>query len=66
MRPIVACRTRSGVSGWLRSVHDHAGVLGVNAYDLALFTTDTTATGEQIVERYAVRWSIEPSNANSK
>jgi DDE superfamily endonuclease len=37
-----------------------------NAYDLALFTTDPDATAEQIIERYAVRWSIEPSNANSK
>jgi hypothetical protein len=37
-----------------------------NAYDLALFTTDPDASGEQIVERYAVRWSIEPSNANGK
>jgi hypothetical protein len=37
-----------------------------SAYDLALFSTDTTATGEEIVERYAVRWSIEPSNANGK
>ena len=36
------------------------------AYDLALFTTDTTASGEAIVARYAVRWSIEPSNANGK
>jgi hypothetical protein len=36
------------------------------AYDLALFTTDATATGETITERYAVRWSIEPSNANGK
>ena len=36
------------------------------AYDLALFTTDTAATGESIIERYAVRWSIEPSNANGK
>jgi hypothetical protein len=36
------------------------------AYDLALFTTDPDATGERIVERYAVRWSIEPSNANGK
>jgi hypothetical protein len=36
------------------------------AYDLALFTTDTTAAGEQVVERYAVRWSIEPSNATGK
>jgi hypothetical protein len=35
-------------------------------YGLALFSTDMNATGEQIVERYAVRWSIEPSNANSK
>jgi hypothetical protein len=35
-------------------------------YDLALFTTDLTATGEQVVARYAVRWSIEPSNANGK
>jgi hypothetical protein len=37
-----------------------------NAYDLALFTTDTTAPPEQVVERYAVRWSIEPSNAVGK
>lgn len=36
------------------------------AYDLALFTTDTTADGEAIVGRYAVRWSIEPSNATGK
>jgi hypothetical protein len=38
----------------------------IKTYDLALFTTDTTATGETITERYAVRWSIEPSNANGK
>ena len=37
-----------------------------NAYDLALFTLDQTATPEQIVERYAVRWSIEPANAVGK
>ena len=36
------------------------------AYDLALFTLDQTATPEQIVERYAVRWSIEPANAVGK
>ncbi|HEX2809407.1 MAG TPA: transposase [Kineosporiaceae bacterium] len=36
------------------------------AYDLALFTTDVATCGGQIVERYAVRWSIEPSNANGK
>ncbi|MCA1674897.1 MAG: transposase [Actinobacteria bacterium] len=35
-------------------------------YDLALFTTDTVATAAEIVERYAVRWSIEPSNATGK
>jgi hypothetical protein len=38
----------------------------VRPYDLALFTTDLAATGEQVVARYAVRWSIEPSNANGK
>jgi len=37
-----------------------------NAYDLALFTLDPAATGEQVVERYAVRWSIEPANAVGK
>jgi hypothetical protein len=37
-----------------------------NAYDLALFTLDPTATGKQVVERYAVRWSIEPANAVGK
>ena len=36
------------------------------AYDLALFTLDQTATPEQIVERYAMRWSIEPANAVGK
>jgi hypothetical protein len=36
------------------------------AYHLALFSTDVSATGGQIVERYAVRWSIEPSNATGK
>jgi Transposase DDE domain len=28
-------------------------------YDLALITTDTTATAAQVIERYAARWSIE-------
>lgn len=37
-----------------------------NAYDLALFTFDSDATAPQIVERYAVRWSIEPSSAAGK
>jgi hypothetical protein len=37
-----------------------------NAYDLALFTLDQTATPEQIIERYALRWSIEPANAVGK
>jgi hypothetical protein len=35
-------------------------------YDLALFTVDTTPTAAGVVQRYAVRWSIEPSNATSK
>ena len=35
-------------------------------YDLALFTLDRAATPAQIVERYAVRWSIEPANAVGK
>ena len=35
-------------------------------YNMALFTLDTQASAEQIVERYSVRWSIEPSNATSK
>ena len=37
-----------------------------NAHDLALFTLDLTATPEQIIERYATRWSIEPANAVGK
>ncbi len=36
------------------------------AYDLALFTFDAAATVAQVVERYAVRWSVEPSNATGK
>ena len=36
------------------------------AYDLALFSLDLDATPGQIVERYAVRWSIEPANAVGK
>jgi hypothetical protein len=36
------------------------------AYDLALFTFDTQASAAQVVARYAVRWSIEPSNATGK
>jgi hypothetical protein len=35
-------------------------------YDLALFTLDEAATPAEVVERYAVRWSIEPSNATGK
>jgi hypothetical protein len=32
-------------------------------YDVAFFTLDEAATAAQAVERYAVRWSIEPANA---
>jgi hypothetical protein len=35
-------------------------------YDTTFFSLDTDATSEQIVERYSVRWSIEPCNATSK
>jgi hypothetical protein len=35
-------------------------------YDLALFTTDCHAGAEDIVARYAQRWSIEPANATGK
>ena len=34
--------------------------------DLALFTLDAAAAAAQVVERYAVRWSIEPANAVGK
>lgn len=37
-----------------------------SGYDLALFTTDQHATPEQIVARYADRWSLETSNATGK
>ena len=35
-------------------------------YDLALFTLDAASSAAGVVERYATRWSIEPSNATSK
>jgi hypothetical protein len=41
--------------------HDSA-----TSYELALFTLDPTTTAAGVVARYAVRWSIEPSNAVSK
>ena len=34
--------------------------------DLALFTFDEAATAAQAVERYAVRWPVEPANAVGK
>ena len=36
------------------------------ACDLALFTLDPAASTAQVVERYAVRWPVEPSNAAGK
>jgi hypothetical protein len=39
---------------------------GTKAYDIALVTTDTTATAATIVERYADRWSIEQAIKDSK
>jgi hypothetical protein len=35
-------------------------------YDMALYTLDIDTDDARIVERYAVRWSIEPTNATSK
>lgn len=35
-------------------------------YELALFTTDLISPAEQIVARYASRWSIEPAIATGK
>jgi hypothetical protein len=40
--------------------------VSTKSYDLALFTFDSDATAAQVVERYAIRWSIEPSNAVGK
>ncbi|TWP32848.1 IS701 family transposase [Leekyejoonella antrihumi] len=49
--------------GRLVLVRDPGSTTG---YDLALFTTDTSATAGQIVARYAQRWSIEVANATGK
>uniref|UniRef100_UPI00322205EA hypothetical protein n=1 Tax=Intrasporangium sp. TaxID=1925024 RepID=UPI00322205EA len=49
--------------GRLVLVRDEATATG---YDLALFTTDSTAMPEQLVARYADRWSIEVANATGK
>jgi hypothetical protein len=35
-------------------------------YDLGIFTLDTAASAQAIVERYSWRWSIEPSSATGK
>ncbi|MGH3164299.1 MAG: IS701 family transposase [Trebonia sp.] len=35
-------------------------------YDLGIFTLDTAASAQAIVERYSWRWAIEPSNATGK
>jgi hypothetical protein len=36
------------------------------AYDLGIFTLDTSLSAEQAIERYSWRWPIEPSNAAGK
>lgn len=38
----------------------------VRAYDLGLYTTDTSAGAAAIAERYSWRWPIEQSNAAGK
>jgi hypothetical protein len=35
-------------------------------YDLGIFTLDTAASPEAVIERYACRWAIEPANAAGK
>ncbi|MGH4009496.1 MAG: hypothetical protein ACRDTH_15330 [Pseudonocardiaceae bacterium] len=40
-------------------VRDSARKTPTNGYDIALVTTDLTATPEEIIARYAARWSIE-------
>jgi hypothetical protein len=37
-----------------------------SGYDLALVTTDTTATAAQVIERYASRWAVEVAIEDSK
>jgi len=43
-------------------IREHAG----KSYDLALATTDLTATPAQVIERYASRWSIEVAVEDAK
>jgi hypothetical protein len=38
----------------------------VRAYDLGIFTLDTSLTPEEAIERYSWRRPIEPSNAAGK
>ncbi|MGH3922745.1 MAG: IS701 family transposase [Pseudonocardiaceae bacterium] len=40
-------------------LRDSARKISTSGYDLALVTTDLTATPEDIIARYAARWSIE-------
>ena len=37
-----------------------------HGYGIAVFTTDLTSTAEQLIERYAARWSIENAFADAK
>ena len=37
-----------------------------SGYDLALVTTDTTATAAQVIQRYASRWAVEVAIEDSK
>ena len=53
----------ANAAGWCVLVRE---VGSTKPYDLALFSLDAAATATQVVERYAVRWSIEPANAVGK
>jgi hypothetical protein len=55
--------TLADAPGRLVLVRDTDATTG---YGLAIFTTDISATPEQVVARYADRWSIEVANATAK
>jgi hypothetical protein len=47
-------------------LRDSARKTNTSGYDIALVTTDLTATPEEIIARYAARWSIEVTFSNVK
>jgi hypothetical protein len=47
-------------------LRDNARKTSTSGYDIALVTTDLTATPEEIITRYAARWSIEVTFSDVK